>query len=188
MAVSITKPAFNIRDKLAEIGANIATSQMPSGTIINTAYSEYNTQVHITTTGRRKYATIWTPHIYARESGSDFLVMADVQGYNSSSTDGFNIGIQRVIDDAWISLANEVRNADAANADNWMGGYHNSGLASYSVSRTRFSMDTYRNYKAGQKIQYDICAGYHNSSAGDMKINYSGYNSQCVSFIMEIKQ
>ena len=47
MAVSITKPAFNIRDKLAEIGANIATSQMPSGTIINTAYSEYNTQVHI---------------------------------------------------------------------------------------------------------------------------------------------
>ena len=55
MAVSITKPAFNIRDKLAEIGANIATSQMPSGTIINTGYSEYDTQVIITSAGERKY-------------------------------------------------------------------------------------------------------------------------------------
>ena len=44
------------------------------------------------------------------------------------------------------------------------------------------------NYKAGEKVMYDICAGYHNSSAGDMKINYSGYNSQCTAFIMEIKQ
>ena len=188
MAVAITKPTFNIRDKLAEIGANIATSQMPSGTIINTAYSEYSTQVHITTTGRRKYATIWTPYINARESGSDFLVMADVQGYVSSSVDGVNMGIQRVIDDSWITLANEVRNSDAANADNWMAMFHNSGLVNYSFSRTRFAMDTYRNYKAGQKVTYDICAGYHNSTQGDMKINYSGYNSQCTAFIMEIKQ
>jgi len=188
MAVAITKPTFNIRDKLAEIGANIATSQMPSGTIINTAYSEYSTQVHITTTGRRKYATIWTPYINARESGSDFLVMADVQGYVSSSVDGVNMGIQRVIDDSWITLANEVRNSDAANGDNWMAMFHNSGLVNYSFSRTRFAMDTYRNYKAGQKVTYDICAGYHNSTQGDMKINYSGYNSQCTAFIMEIKQ
>ena len=86
------------------------------------------------------------------------------------------------------TLANEVRNSDAANGDNWMAMFHNSGLANYSFSRTRFAMDTYRNYKAGQKVTYDICAGYHNSTQGDMKINYSGYNSQCTAFIMEIKQ
>ena len=59
MAVRITKPAFNIRDKLAEIGANIATSQMPSGTIINTGYSEYDTQVIIT--GLRPYRSLSAP-------------------------------------------------------------------------------------------------------------------------------
>ena len=49
-------------------------------------------------------------------------------------------------------------------------------------------MDTYRNYKAGQKIEWDIAAGYWNPSAGQLRVNYAGYNSQCVAFIMEIKQ
>ena len=188
MAVTITKPAFNIRDKLAEIGANIATSQMPSGTIINTAYSEYDEAVTVSTTAYRKYATVWTPHIYARESGSDFLVMSYVQGYASGTPNGTNTGIQRVVDDAWITLANEVRNSDAVSQDNWMGMLHNTNLAAHSFSHNRFAMDTYRNYKAGQKIQYDIAVGCHASSGASLQVNYNGYNSQCVSFIMEIKQ
>ena len=188
MAVVITKPAFNIRDKLAEIGANIATSQMPSGTIINTAYSEYDTPVTITSTGYRKYATIWTPYINARESGSDFLIMAYIQGYASGSPNGTNMGIQRWTDDAWITLNNEVRNADAANYDNWMGQGHNTGLSAYSFNMNRFAMDTYRNYKAGQKVMYDVCAGCHATSGASVQINYTGYGSQCTAFIMEIRQ
>lgn len=188
MVVRISKPAFNIRDKLAEIGANISANQMPSGTIIHTAYSEYSSQVNITTTGRQKYATIWTPHIVAKQSGSDFLVMANIQGYMQASANGVNLGIQRVIDNAWIHLADEQRNADAAQEDQWMGAGHNSGLANGSFNINRFSMDTYRNYKAGQKIQWDIATGFWNTSGGQVRINYSGYNSQCVAFIMEIRQ
>ena len=188
MAVSITKPAFNIRDKLAEIGANVATSQMPSGTIINTAYSEYSPQVIITSAGERKYSNIWTPHIYARETGSDFLIMAHIQGYWMQSANGVNLGIQRVIDDAWITTSDEPRNADSTGDDSWMGAGHSWGLANGSFHIKRFAMDTYRNYKAGQKIQYDIGTGHWASGTGEIRINYAGYSSQCVSFIMEIKQ
>ena len=188
MAVSITKPAFNIRDKLAEIGANIATSQMPSGTIINTGYSEYDTQVIITSAGERKYSTIWTPHIYARESGSDFLVMAHIQGYWMSSANGANMGIQRWVDDAWITTNNEPRNADSTGDDQWMGAGHSWGIAAGSFFINRFAMDTYRNYKAGQKVMYDIGAGFWRQGGGELRINYSGYNSQCTAIIMEIKQ
>lgn len=189
MAVTITKPAFNIRDKLAQIGANIATSQMPSGTIINTAYSEFNTEVVITTTGQQKYATIWTPHIVARESGSDFLVMAHIQGYMYNSPNGVNLGIQRVIDNAWITLSGEIRNDDAAGDDQWMGMYHGDSGDDWSFNINRFAMDTYRNYKAGQKLQYDICTGFWATSGSPtFKVNYAPYSSQCVSFIMEIKQ
>ena len=188
MAVRISKPAFNIRDKLTEIGANISTNQMPSGTIIHTAYSEYSTQVTIGTAGRQKYATVWTPHIVAKQSGSDFLVMANIQGYWSGSANGANLGIQRVIDNAWIHLADEQRNADAAGTDSWMGILHNASMANTSFNFNRFAMDTYRNYKAGQKIQWDIAAGFWNNAAGEIRINYSGYQSQCVAFIMEIRQ
>ena len=189
MAVTITKPAFNIRDKLAEIGANIATSQMPSGTIINTAYSEYETEVTITTAGVRKYATIWTPHINARESGSDFLVMAHIQGYLYSSPNGVNLGIQRVVDDAWITTSNEVKNADATGDDQWMGLYHGDPGDDWSFNINRFAMDTYRTYKAGQKILYDIgCGFWADTGSPHIKVNYGGYSSQCVAFIMEIKQ
>ena len=188
MVVRISKPAFNIRDKLAEIGANISANQMPSGTIIHTAYSEYSSEVSITTTGRQKYATVWTPHIVAKQSGSDFLVMANIQGYMLASANGVNLGIQRVIDNAWIHLADEQRNADAAQEDQWMGTSHNASLANTSFNFNRFAMDTYRNYKAGQKIQWDIATGFWNTSGGQVRINYSGYNSQCVAFIMEIRQ
>ena len=140
MVVKISKPAFNIRDKLTEIGANISTNQMPSGTIIHTAYSEYSTQVTINTAGRQKYATVWTPHIVARESGSDFLVMANIQGYWSGGANGANLGIQRVIDNAWIHLADEIRNADAASTDSWMGILHNA-----SVTNTSFNFNFLRN-------------------------------------------
>ena len=188
MVVRISKPAFNIRDKLAEIGANISTNQMPSGTIINTAYSEYSSQVSITTDGRQKYATIWTPHIVAKQSGSDFLVMANIQGYMLASANGVNLGIQRVIDNAWIHLDDEQRNADAYQEDQWMGSSHNAGLTSTSFNINRFAMDSYRNYKAGQKIQWDIAGGFWRSDGGEIRINYSGYQSQCVAFIMEIRQ
>lgn len=188
MVVRISKPAFNIRDKLAEIGANISANQMPSGTIIHTAYSEYSSEVSITTTGRQKYATIWTPHIVAKQSGSDFLVMANIQGYMQASANGVNLGIQRVIDNAWIHLADEQRNADAAQEDQWMGTSHNAGLATNSFNINRFAMDTYRSYKAGQKIQWDIASGFWRTDGGQIRINYPGYNSQCVAFIMEIRQ
>ena len=188
MTVRISKPAFNIRDKLAEIGANVSANQMPSGTIINTAYSEYSTEVTITTAGRQKYATVWTPHIVAKQSGSDFLVMANIQGYASGSPNGTNMGIQRVIDDAWIHLDGEQRNSDAPQTDQWMGILHKASIDNTSFNFNRFAMDTYRNYKAGQKIQWDIAAGFWNSSGGQLRINYSGYNSQCVAFIMEIRQ
>ena len=188
MVVRISKPAFNIRDKLAEIGANISANQMPSGTIIHTAYSEYSSEVSITTTGRQKYATIWTPHIVAKQSGSDFLVMANIQGYMQASANGVNLGIQRVIDNAWIHLADEQRNADAAQEDQWMGTSHNAGLTTNSFNINRFAMDTYRSYKAGQKIQWDIASGFWRNDGGQIRINYPGYNSQCVAFIMEIRQ
>ena len=188
MVVRISKPAFNIRDKLSEIGANISTNQMPSGTIINTAYSEYSSQVTINTTGRQKYATVWTPHIVARESGSDFLVISHVQGYWTGSPNGVNMAIQREIDNAWITLADELRNGDAALDDQWMGMGHSWGITNGSFNFNRFAMDTYRNYKAGQKIQWDIAAGHWGSAGGQIQLNYSGYNSQCVAFIMEIKQ
>ena len=188
MTVRISKPAFNIRDKLAEIGANVSANQMPSGTIINTAYSEYSTQVIITTAGRQKYATVWTPHIVAKQSGSDFLVMAHIQGYWGGGANGANLGIQRVIDNAWIHLDDEQRNSDAPQTDSWMGILHNSSITNTSFAFNRFAMDTYRNYKAGQKIQWDIAAGFWNPSGGQIRINYSGYNSQCVAFIMEIRQ
>tara|TARA_B100001564_G_scaffold276016_1_gene237734 strand:- start:236 stop:802 length:567 start_codon:yes stop_codon:yes gene_type:complete len=188
MAVRISKPAFNIRDKLTEIGANISTNQMPSGTIIHTAYSEYSTQVTIGTAGRQKYATVWTPHIVAKQSGSDFLVMANIQGYWLATANGVNLGIQRVIDNAWITLADEQRNVDGYQEDQWMGMGHNQGNVTGSFNIGRFAMDTYRNYKAGQKIQWDIAAGFWNNAAGEIRINYSGYQSQCVAFIMEIRQ
>jgi len=190
MAVRISKPPFSIRDKLAEIGANVATSQMPSGTIINTAYSEYDTEVVITTNGVRKYQTIWTPHINARETGSDFLVMAHIQGYMWNSPNGANMGIQRVVDDAWITLSDERKDADADGDDQWMGLYHGDLGDDWSFNINRFAMDTYRTYKAGQKIQYDIGAGFWNDAGGSpsIKINYGGYSAQSVAFIMEIKQ
>ena len=189
MVVRISKPAFNIRDKLAEIGANIATSQMPSGTIINTAYSEYDTEVTITTTGQQKYATIWTPHIYARESGSDFLVMAHIQGYMHNSPNGVNLGIQRWTDNAWITLSDEIRSVDASGDDQWMGLYHGDSGDDWSFNINRFAMDTYRNYKAGQKVMYDIGTGFWATSGSPtIKVNYAPYNSQCVAFMMEIKQ
>ena len=188
MAVTITKPAFNIRDKLAEIGANVATSQMPSGTIINTGYSEYDTQVIVTSAGERKYSTIWTPHINATESGSDFLVMAHIQGYWMASANGVNMGIQRWVDDAWITTSDEPRSADSINDDQWMGAGHSWNITNGSFHISRFAMDTYRNYKAGQKVMYDIGTGFWATGGGEIRINYSGYSSQCVAFIMEIKQ
>ena len=87
MAVKVSKPEFNIKSKLSELGGIVSPDRMPTGSIIQTQH--YQTTTQATTTSSTSYISIGlfvkiTPLIL----GSTLEISACIPNYSNNPGGG----------------------------------------------------------------------------------------------------
>ena len=93
MTVRVTKPEFNLRDKLSELDySRVPYEKMPAGSVIQATYRKTSTQSISTSTSRAGtdvYATI-----YPRYANSIMLIMASggMTGNSGGSEHSYTVG------------------------------------------------------------------------------------------------
>ena len=90
MAIRISKPEFNLRDKLNELDGKVPYEKMPSGSIIQVAYAETRTQ-QSTTSNSYVNATNMFVDISARFSTSRMIIMVHTVAQISGNRARFDI-------------------------------------------------------------------------------------------------
>lgn len=123
--------------------------------------------------------------ITAKSANSLFIVYADIQGYSTSFSTGWNIGIRRVIGGSSTLIAG-YDGQHSAPADTWMGFGHSSGIANSSWSKLRTAHDL-PGVSAGTSLTYIACLGGW-TSGGVCSIGWTSHNSDNTITVLEIAQ
>ena len=90
MSIIVSKPEFNLRDKLNELDGKVPYEKMPSGSIIQVAYAETRTQ-QSTTSNSYVNATNMFVDISARFSTSRMIIMVHTVSQISGNRARFDI-------------------------------------------------------------------------------------------------
>ena len=89
MTVRITKPAFNLREKLSELDySRVPLQKMPAGSVVQVVFAQTNTEASQSNTGGTQTTLFWTnlqATISPKFSTSKILVMAN-QNFNITTS------------------------------------------------------------------------------------------------------
>lgn len=131
------------------------------------------------------YNTNLAGSITLKKSNSRVLLIADITGYQGSSSysAGFNIGIRRTIAGS-SSLIMGVESGGPNGGDTWTGFGYLNGQYSYNIQRQM--VDTPAQTR-GTAITYTVCIGRWQANDNNIGVSWDAYNAYNKIIMMEIE-
>ena len=176
MTVRISKPAFNLRDKLTQLDyGHIPYEKMPPGSVIQHSYNQTRANGHMTTTSTSfvdlSYSVSITPHF------SNSLLLIEWQGIAQQPNTHHSVSIITVYRNNTTNLGDTT----SFNGMSATGDFASSGGVYVTASNNFF---VYDEPGTTQKVSYHLWG--KTSSSGTAYIAHSGV-TKCLS-VKEIRR
>ena len=191
MSIRVSKPAFNLRDKLNELDGKVPLHKMPHGSIIQVKNLEYDTIFSSSHSGAQYVdVTNFNLDFAPKFSTSEILIEAAVAGgLNDNYGYNFRFRVVRTIDNANGGTINMGEGSAQYSMTGGYNLYNSDSSTPYIFGMSKTFMD-----KPGttEKINYKIQVSHtHASSGATVYVNRRGSSSNWTSIstltIMEVR-
>ena len=191
MSIKVSKPAFNLRDKLNELDGKVPLHKMPHGSIIQVKNLEYDTIFSSNHSGNQYVdVTDFNLDFAPKFSTSEILIEAAVAGgLNDNYGYNFRFRVVRTIDNANGGTVNMGEGSAQYSMTGGYNLYNSDSSTPYIFGMSKTFMD-----KPGttEKINYKIQVSHtHSSSGATVYVNRRGSGSNWTSIstltIMEVR-
>tara|TARA_Y100000401_G_C8301039_1_gene214094 strand:+ start:241 stop:816 length:576 start_codon:yes stop_codon:yes gene_type:complete len=191
MSIRVSKPAFNLRDKLNELDGKVPLHKMPHGSIIQVKNLEYDTIFSSNHSGSQYVdVTNFNLDFAPKFSTSEILIEAAVAGgLNDNYGFNFRFRVVRTMDNANGGTINMGEGTAQYSMTGGYNLYNSDSSTPYIFGMSKTFMD-----KPGttQKINYKIQVSHsHASSGATVYVNRRGSSSNWTSIstltIMEVR-
>ena len=191
MSIRVSKPAFNLRDKLNELDGKVPLHKMPHGSIIQVKNLEYDTIFSSSHSGAQYVdVTNFNLDFAPKFSTSEILIEAAVAGgLNDNYGYNFRFRVVRTIDNANAGIVNMGEGSAQYSMTGGYNLYNSDSSTPYIFGMSKTFMD-----KPGttEKINYKIQVSHtHASSGATVYVNRRGSSSNWTSIstltIMEVR-
>ena len=191
MSIRVSKPAFNLRDKLNELDGKVPLHKMPHGSIIQVKNLEYDTIFSSNHSGNQYVdVTDFNLDFAPKFSTSEILIEAAVAGgLNDNYGYNFRFRVVRTIDNANAGIVNMGEGSAQYSMTGGYNLYNSDSSTPYIFGMSKTFMD-----KPGttEKINYKIQVSHtHSSSGATVYVNRRGSGSNWTSIstltIMEVR-
>ena len=191
MSIRVSKPAFNLRDKLNELDGKVPLHKMPHGSIIQVKNLEYDTIFSSNHSGNQYVdVTDFNLDFAPKFSTSEILIEAAVAGgLNDNYGYNFRFRVVRTIDNANGGTVNMGEGSAQYSMTGGYNLYNSDSSTPYIFGMSKTFMD-----KPGttEKINYKIQVSHtHSSSGATVYVNRRGSGSNWTSIstltIMEVR-
>ena len=191
MSIRVSKPAFNLRDKLNELDGKVPLHKMPHGSIIQVKNLEYDTIFSSNHSGNQYVdVTDFNLDFAPKFSTSEILIEAAVAGgLNDNYGYNFRFRVVRTIDNANAGTVNMGEGSAQYSMTGGYNLYNSDSSTPYIFGMSKTFMD-----KPGttEKINYKIQVSHtHSSSGATVYVNRRGSGSNWTSIstltIMEVR-
>ena len=191
MSIRVSKPAFNLRDKLNELDGKVPLHKMPHGSIIQVKNLEYDTIFSSSHSGAQYVdVTDFNLDFAPKFKTSEILIEAAVAGgLNDNYGYNFRFRVVRTIDNANAGIVNMGEGSAQYSMTGGYNLYNSDSSTPYIFGMSKTFMD-----KPGttEKINYKIQVSHtHSSSGATVYVNRRGSGSNWTSIstltIMEVR-
>ena len=191
MSIIVSKPAFNLRDKLNELDGQVPLHKMPHGSIIQVKNLEYDTIFSSNHSGNQYVdVTDFNLDFAPKFNTSEILIEAAVAGgLNDNYGYNFRFRVVRTMDNANGGTTNMGEGSAQYSMTGGYNLYNSDSSTPYIFGMSKTFMD-----KPGttQKINYKIQVSHsHSSSGATVYVNRRGSGSNWTSIstltIMEVR-
>ena len=191
MSIRVSKPAFNLRDKLNELDGKVPLHKMPHGSIIQVKNLEYDTIFSSNHSGAQYVdVTDFNLDFAPKFKTSEILIEAAVAGgLNDNYGYNFRFRVVRTIDNANAGIVNMGEGSAQYSMTGGYNLYNSDSSTPYIFGMSKTFMD-----KPGttEKINYKIQVSHtHASSGATVYVNRRGSSSNWTSIstltIMEVR-
>lgn len=191
MSIRVSKPAFNLRDKLNELDGKVPLHKMPHGSIIQVKNLEYDTIFSSNHSGQQYVdVTNFNLDFAPKFKTSEILIEAAVAGgLNDNYGYNFRFRVVRTIDNANAGIVNMGEGSAQYSMTGGYNLYNSDSSTPYIFGMSKTFMD-----KPGttEKINYKIQVSHtHASSGATVYVNRRGSSSNWTSIstltIMEVR-
>ena len=191
MSIRVSKPAFNLRDKLNELDGKVPLHKMPHGSIIQVKNLEYDTIFSSSHSGSQYVdVTDFNLDFAPKFKTSEILIEAAVAGgLNDNYGYNFRFRVVRTIDNANLPTAGIGEGTAQYSMTGGYNLYDSNSATPYIFGMSKTFMD-----KPGttEKINYKIQVAHtHSSSGATVYVNRRGSGSNWTSIstltIMEVR-
>ena len=191
MSIRVSKPAFNLRDKLNELDGKVPLHKMPHGSIIQVKNLEYDTIFTSSHSGAQYVdVTDFNLDFAPKFSTSEILIEAAVAGgLNDNYGYNFRFRVVRTIDNANAGIVNMGEGSAQYSMTGGYNLYNSDSSTPYIFGMSKTFMD-----KPGttEKINYKVQVAHsHSSSGATVYVNRRGSGSNWTSIstltIMEVR-
>ena len=176
MTVRVSKPAFNLREKLSEFDGTVSYDKMPPGTVIQHVYNQTRANGHMTTTSTSfqdmDYSVSITPHF------SNSIMLIEWQGIAQQPNTHHSVSIITVYRNNTTNLGDTT----SFNGMSATGEFASGGATYVTASNNFFVYD--QPGTLGDSVSYHIWG--RTSSSGTAYIGHNGVTN-CLS-VKEIRQ
>ena len=191
MSIRVSKPAFNLRDKLNELDGKVPLHKMPHGSIIQVKNLEYDTIFSSNHSGQQYVdVTNFNLDFAPKFKTSEILIEAAVAGgLNDNYGYNFRFRVVRTIDNGNLPTAGIGEGTAQYSMTGGYNLYDSAASTPYIFGMSKTFMD-----KPGttEKINYKIQVAHtHSSSGATVYVNRRGSGSNWTSIstltIMEVR-
>ena len=191
MSIRVSKPAFNLRDKLNELDGKVPLHKMPHGSIIQVKNLEYDTIFSSNHSGHQYVdVTDFNLDFAPKFKTSELLIeVAVAGGLNDNYGYNFRFRVVRTIDNANLPTTGIGEGTAQYSMSGGYNLYNSDSATPYIFGMSKTFMD-----KPGttEKINYKIQVSHtHSSSGATVYVNRRGSGSNWTSIstltIMEVR-